>query len=78
MLLGLQVLCFLQGALLRADYFMKGFNYRFESLNVAEEPNELNKAFSTLFHATNAIQFIQILQGFIPVFRMIVSRSITC
>lgn len=70
-------MCFLQGSSLSTDNF-KGFNYRFESLNVAKEPNELNKAFSTLFHATNAIQFIQILQAFFPVFRIIVSRSIIC
>lgn len=55
------------------NYCLKGFKYRFESLSVEKKPNELSKAFSTLFHSNNDLDVIQILQAVFPIFRIIVS-----
>lgn len=52
-----------------------GFDYRFDALSVDEEPNELNKAFGTLFHADNNFSFFQIMQAFIPAMRIFVREA---
>ncbi|KAI5118119.1 hypothetical protein M0805_008028 [Coniferiporia weirii] len=53
---------------------LAGFGYKFDALNVNQEPNELNKAFSTLFNATGAFSYLQILQSLFPVFRVIPNK----
>lgn len=50
-----------------------GFGYRFDALNVHEEPNELNKAVATLFNAGGAFGVLRTLQLHLPLFRIIVS-----
>jgi len=50
---------------------LAGFNYRFDALNSHEKPNELNKAFSTMFGAGQAVTVLAILQNWFPIFRSI-------
>ncbi|KAI5114814.1 hypothetical protein M0805_003545, partial [Coniferiporia weirii] len=53
---------------------LAGFDYEFNSLNVDQEPNEVNKDFSTLVDTTGAFNTIQILQAIFPVFRIIPTK----
>ncbi|TDL20680.1 cytochrome P450 [Rickenella mellea] len=53
---------------------LAGFNYKFHALTVDQEPNELNKAFSTLFHAEGVIRILPFLQAFFPIFRLIPTK----
>lgn len=55
---------------------LAGFNYKFNALNEHGEVNELNKAFSTLFHADGRFHVLQLLQAFFPIFRIVVSLSV--
>ncbi|KAI5116592.1 hypothetical protein M0805_005187 [Coniferiporia weirii] len=50
------------------------FDYEFNALNVDQEPNEVNKDFSTLVDTTGAFNTIQILQAIFPVFRIIPTK----
>lgn len=50
----------------------QGFSYRFDALNIDEEPSDLNKALMTLFNAEEGIKLLPFLQGFIPILRLIV------
>ncbi|THH09705.1 hypothetical protein EW145_g1826 [Phellinidium pouzarii] len=50
---------------------LAGFDYKFDALNVNQEPNELNKAFATLLNATGMRSPIRLLQAFFPIFRLI-------
>ncbi|KAJ6630229.1 cytochrome P450 [Mycena sp. CBHHK59/15] len=53
---------------------LAGFNYKFNALTTDsdENPNELAKAFSTIFVAASRMDSIRILQAWIPFFRFIV------
>ncbi|KAL5498061.1 hypothetical protein ACEPAH_2992 [Sanghuangporus vaninii] len=53
---------------------LAGFDYHFDSLNVHQEPGELNKAFATLFHADGSFGILRLLQAFFPVFNIIPSK----
>ncbi|KAL5478249.1 hypothetical protein ACEPAI_2433 [Sanghuangporus weigelae] len=53
---------------------LAGFDYHFDSLNVHQEPGELNKAFATLFHADGSFGILQLLQAFFPIFNIIPSK----
>ncbi|THV01377.1 cytochrome P450 [Dendrothele bispora CBS 962.96] len=50
---------------------LAGFNYKFDALS--GEINELNKAFNTVFSATNRIDYWGILQALFPVLRILPS-----
>lgn len=52
-----------------------GFNYDFDALSVGKKPNELNQAFTTLFHTNRSVTFLNILQAFLPIFRFFVSTN---
>lgn len=71
MLLVLQVR-FRSLKLITARKRLSGFDYRFDSLNVIEEPTELNKAFSTLFHAENKPGIYDFVTAFVPSLRILV------
>ncbi|EPQ50323.1 cytochrome P450 [Gloeophyllum trabeum ATCC 11539] len=44
---------------------LAGFNYRFDALNPAGAPNELNQAFSVIFQAGTEFSFFNVVQGFL-------------
>lgn len=52
-----------------------GFNYDFDALSVGKKPNELNQAFTTLFHTNRSVTFLNILQAFLPIFPFFVSTN---
>lgn len=52
---------------------MIGFDYHFDALSVEKKPNELNQAFTTLFHANRSIALLDILQAYLPFLRYLVS-----
>lgn len=49
-----------------------GFNYKFDSLNPDAKPNELNKAFTTLFHAGTEGGIYSFLREGVALLRIIV------
>jgi len=50
---------------------LAGFNYKFGALDVDERPNELNKAFATMFRAGTQGGILQFLLTWIPILRFI-------
>jgi hypothetical protein len=52
-----------------------GFNYNFNSLST-ERPTELATAFSDVIQATTKLSALDMIQAWVPVFRVIVSISI--
>ncbi|KDQ25794.1 hypothetical protein PLEOSDRAFT_1046114 [Pleurotus ostreatus PC15] len=48
---------------------LAGFNYTFDALNENATPNELNQAFSTIFHSGTNNRTIMVLRVISPVFR---------
>ncbi|KAI5114648.1 hypothetical protein M0805_008456, partial [Coniferiporia weirii] len=53
---------------------LAGFGYKFDALNIDQEPNELNKAFSTLFNMNVKFSIIDTLRIIFPVFRIIPTK----
>ncbi|TDL20681.1 cytochrome P450 [Rickenella mellea] len=54
--------------------YRTGFDYKFHSLTVDQEPNELSKALSTLFHADGVIRLIPILKAIFPILHHIPTK----
>ncbi|KAF8061719.1 cytochrome P450 [Lyophyllum atratum] len=50
---------------------LAGFNYSFNALNEDHKENELNAAFSTVFHAGTTMSLIPILRAWFPIFRFL-------
>ncbi|KAF7290984.1 hypothetical protein HMN09_01277100 [Mycena chlorophos] len=50
-----------------------GFGYEFNALNAQAEPNELNRAFTDLFHAPNAKLYgaVRLAQSMLPVLKLL-------
>lgn len=48
---------------------LAGFNYTFDALNENATPNELNQAFSTIFHSGTNNRTVMVLRAISPVFR---------
>ncbi|KAH9951981.1 cytochrome P450 [Amylocystis lapponica] len=54
---------------------MAGFNYDFDALNPDGKPNELSRAFSTMFSSRiGGIPILNLLQGYFPILRLIPTR----
>ena len=51
---------------------LAGFGYQFNALSDTDKPNELNKAFDTLFRAHTEITPMLMLQIFVPISRKLV------
>jgi hypothetical protein len=50
---------------------LTGFNYHFNALS--SDKNELNEAFQIMFTTPERISLFQVLQGIIPILRVVVS-----
>ncbi|KAG6861475.1 hypothetical protein C0995_016254 [Termitomyces sp. Mi166 len=50
---------------------LAGFNYKFDALNENHEQNELNAAFSTIFHAGTTMSLIPMLKTLFPPLRFL-------
>lgn len=48
---------------------LAGFNYKFDSLNPSQKPNELNEAFSTMFRESREGQIYEFLRARYPILR---------
>lgn len=50
---------------------LAGFNYNFDSLNTEGKPNELHKAFETMFRSLTGFSFLPLLKAYLPLLRII-------
>ncbi|KAJ3556986.1 hypothetical protein NM688_g1720 [Phlebia brevispora] len=50
---------------------LAGFNYKFDALNPNGKVNELNEAFTNIFSTAQNMQFLNLLQAFIPPLRLL-------
>ncbi|GJJ14105.1 hypothetical protein Clacol_008362 [Clathrus columnatus] len=55
-----------------AELLGEGFDYKFEALNPAGIPNELNAAFSSVMREGGNFRLINVLRNFIPILRKII------
>jgi len=52
---------------------LAGFNYEFDTLIDNPKQDELNAAFSTVFHAGTNMSIIPMLRAWMPIFRFLAS-----
>ena len=60
--------------LYRSNAF-SGFNYQFEALTNDPKENELNQAFSTIFHSGAGMTWILMLKAMVPALRFLVCQN---
>jgi len=53
---------------------LAGFNYKFDTLNTEEKPNELSEAFQTVFQTNTELTFVLVLRNMFPFLRIFPSN----